>query len=307
MKKTFLISCLTAVIGAVLLMIGFTMGGHPSVYWQNGLHVDAQESQTVKIPQVTQIVIKGSDYGGVSIRRGDVAAVKVTAYKSQAAKIEFNHHRLTITGRDHKVVALGNVDDNLHPKPIEVTVPKKTQISQLTIAGYVNVHVNHLTIKNLTDHGKAGLTLANTDVTELFSGPKQTYSDITMTNVRINNALNLNTSGDLTIKDSDLTRAPTTIHKMNGDVSLHRNTWSTVKIVTTDGDISLANEIVKNSLQAQSKDGDINAKITPKPHEAIKATSTHGDISLYGKPTYKAGTAAKYQFNTTNGDIKVYQ
>ncbi|WP_252898770.1 hypothetical protein [Secundilactobacillus odoratitofui] len=48
MKKTFIIGVILLIVGGVLLSIGLGKGGLKSVYWDDGLHVDAKVSQSKK-------------------------------------------------------------------------------------------------------------------------------------------------------------------------------------------------------------------------------------------------------------------
>lgn len=309
MKKTFFIGLAIFLIGGVLLAIGLGQGGFKSTYWHNGIRVDSKVSRTTNIKQVDHVTINGGDFGSVLIHRGNVAKVSIHANKSSNIKTNVSHNQLTITGHGKHAVFFGDFDSSDQAHPVEVTVPKSTQIKNLTLNGSTEVRVDQLSIEQVTNRGNGDLTMLNADITKKLSMPDKVFSDVTLENVTSANGLHLNTAGDVTIKDSKFNGDSSQIRTSDGDVVLSNNKWSNLDVSTSDGDILLGYEKIADTLKADSTGGDINARIMRKSNTTITGDSSAGDVYLYGKKSHKYGHVindkAKYRLTTSDGDISV--
>ncbi|WDF81507.1 DUF4097 family beta strand repeat-containing protein [Lacticaseibacillus pabuli] len=309
MKRTFIIGLVTLFVGCVFASVGYSQGGLRSVYWDHGLHIDKHINQTVKIKQISKIEINGTFQGRVVIHQGNVAQTSVRTSSRDTVGIRELGKRLIVTSRNKPVVLLSNSGEN-DSTVLEITVPSKTTIKALSINGAPDVQVNQLTLQKLTNQGGGDLAIANTTISKQFTTSGNAPGDLTLNHVNIPSGLNYTGNGDLTVRNSQFIGAASRVLVTAGDSTLTNNHWSKLTLSSTSGDMTLTNNVVSAQLKARATDGDINATITPQPNNTIATSTQDGDTNLYGaaKQTnyghFKQGQA-RYQFNTTSGDIVV--
>lgn len=309
MKKTFITGLIILVIGGIMLAIGVGQGGLKSIYWHDGLKIDQHTTSTREIKNVDTIKIDGSNYGPIAIHRGHVAKVTVHAQKSNQIKTSITGHELTISGHSRTHFMFGDFDDDNESPMIEVTVPKQTQIKTIDNSGDASLHVSDLTVANLSSTGYGDLNLENTTVTNEMNMPHQNYGDITMNGVTFDHGLNIDSSGDITIRNSHFMKTDSRVHSADGDVSLVNNRWQNLSVSSASGDLNLEDQSIKGRLTANTDDGDITAHIIPRAGVAIHANSSTGDTSLYGKNRHDYGkvkpNGQAFELSSSNGDVTV--
>ncbi|GAX04413.1 hypothetical protein IWT140_02051 [Secundilactobacillus pentosiphilus] len=309
MKKTFITGIIILIIGGIMLAIGIGQGGIKSIYWDNGLKTDQSTSYSREIKNVDTINIEGSNYGPIAIHRGNVAKVAVHAQKSNQIKTHLSGHALTISGHSRTHFMFGDFSIDNGSQTIDVTVPKKTQIKTIDNRGEMSLHVTDLTVKNLSSNGYGNLNLENTMVTKEMNMPHQNYGDITMNGVTFDRGLNIDSSGDITIRNSHFDKADSRLHSDDGEVYLSNNHWQNLSVTSSDGDLYLEDQSVKDTLTANTADGDITARIIPRAGIVIHANSSDGDTSIYGKNRHRYGkvktNGQSFEINSSAGDVTV--
>lgn len=309
MKKTFIIGLIIFLFGGVLLAIGLGRGGFKAVYWDNGIKIDAQTKKSTSIKDVKKVKISGGDYGSVLIHEGSEAKVTINGRKSNQVKTKVDGDQLTVSGSHSANFMFGDLDFNGENATVEITVPKKTQIQTIDVDGYSSVHINNLTVKNLTNNGDGDLSLERTNVTGAMTTDAGVWGDLTIRDSEIASGFNVDTHGDVTIMNTTFKQKNSRLQTNDGDIFLRNNNWQTVGVETSDGDVSVEDDKVKGSMQVSSGDGDINAHITPNKHTVVTAKSGDGDVLLFGKSDHRYGKASadaqRYGFTSSDGDITV--
>lgn len=309
MKKTFFTGMIILIIGGIMLAIGIGKGNIKSVYWDNGLKTDEKVTQTRGISQVDTVKIDGTVYGPVSIHRGNVAKVTIRGNKSDHIKANVSGHELTISGGTKTHVMLGDFSTNMGSPKIEITVPKKTQIKNIENRREMSLSVADLAIERFKNTSNGGLNLSNVTISKSFELSHETYGDITMDNVSYKHGLNLKSSDDVTIRNSRFDQADSRIRSSYGDVMLSNNHWQNLTVTSDQGNLNLEDQFVKNTLTADSSNGDVTARIMPRNATTIHADSSTGDTSIYGKSQNNYGKAKPngqtFQLNSSNGDVTV--
>ncbi|WP_054655684.1 DUF4097 family beta strand repeat-containing protein [Secundilactobacillus silagei] len=225
---------------------------------------------TRQIKRVDTIKVAGSNYGPVSIHRGNAAKVMVHANKSNDIKTKVTGKQLTVSGKSS--TSFMNFDDH-RGTTVEITVPKNTQIKSIDHGGNTNVNVADLTVQTLRSTGNGDLNLANVKVLNTLNVPDRNYGDTTMNNVTFDKGLNINAAGDVTIRNSRFVKADSRIRSTDGDVNLSNNRWRNLTITSSNGDLNLEDQIVKTTLTAETADGDLTARIMPHAGMGIHASS----------------------------------
>jgi len=306
MKKTFFTGILILIIGGIMLAIGVGRGGIKSIYWDDGLKTDEKMVTTRQIKRVDTIKIAGSNYGPISIHSGNAAKVMVHANKSNDIKTKVAGKQLTVSGKSS--TSFMNFDDH-RGTTVEITVPKNTQIKSIDHGGNTNVNVADLTVQALRSTGNGDLNLANVKVLNDLNVPDRDYGDTTMNNVTFNKGLNINAAGDVTIRNSRFNQADSRIRSTDGQVNLSNNSWRNLSITSSNGDLILENQVVKDTLNANTDNGDLTARIIPHTGTTVHTSSSNGDHSIYGKRQHTFGKAKtngqNFQLSSANGDVTV--
>lgn len=309
MKKTFIIGVILLIVGGVLLSIGLGKGGLKSVYWDDGLHVDAKVSQSKNIKQVKKIKVTGGDFGPILIHRGNQAKVTVRSSKSARISTTVSGDELTISGHSASGLLLGELDYSGSQPVVEVTVPKRTQLQNVSVDGLTDTRLEDLALKDVT-MGDGDLRLTRVTVSDHLRSKANSYGDLTLQDTTIDKGFEADTAGDITVTDSQFKQKSNTVHSSDGDIYLRGNRWQSADITADDGDINLANETVATQMTARANDGgDINAGITPTKRTVIRANASDGDVMIYGKDQQQYGQTGQnntvYQLSSTDGDVTV--
>ena len=309
MKKTFFTGLIILIVGGIMLAIGIGKGGVKSVYWDNGLKTDEKITQTREINRVDTVKIDADVYGPVSIHRGNVAKVTVHGNKSDQIKTSVIGNELTISSGAKTHVMLGDFNTNMGSPKVEVTVPKKTQIKTIDNRREMSLTVADLAIENFKNTSNGDLNLSNVTISKSLVLPHEIYGDTNMDNVTYNKGLNLNSAGDVTIRNSRFDQADSRVRSSDGDVILSHNRWQNLTVTSAQGNLNLEDQDVNNTLTADSSNGDVMARILPRNSTAIHASSSNGDTSIYGKSQNNYGKAKSngqtFQLNSSNGDVTV--
>ncbi|MCH5462041.1 DUF4097 domain-containing protein [Lactobacillus sp. LC28-10] len=309
MKKTFITGIIILIIGGIMLAIGIGQGGIKSIYWDNGLKTDRSTSYSRDIKNVDTINIEGSNYGPIAIHQGNVAKVTVHAQKSNQIKTSISGHTLSISGHSRTHFMFDDFSIDNGSQTIDVTVPKKTQIKTIDNRGEMSLHVTDLTVESLKSTGYGDLNLENMRVVKELEIPHQNYGDITMNGVTFDQGLNIDSSGDIAIRNSHFNGGDSRIHSGDGDVDLVNNRWQNLSVTSSDGDLNLEDQLVKDTLTANTTDGDIIARIIPRAGIVIHANSSDGDTSIYGKSRHQYGevktNGQSFELTSSDGDVTV--
>ncbi|MTV81753.1 DUF4097 family beta strand repeat-containing protein [Secundilactobacillus folii] len=310
MKKTFFAGLIIFVIGGVMLAIGLGKGGLRPIYWHDGLKIDDPVSQSQSISKVDTVNIKGQafrDFGAVTIRRGSTARVVVHASQSAGIHTQVSGHQLTVTNHPYDHDFLGQFSTAHHSDAVVITVPKSTQIKRLNLSGAANVVADHLKFQRVTNSGDGNLRLVDASIAKKLVVAAHSYGDLTLEHANLGQGLNVDTEGNLTVRNSQINRANSHIQSGSGDVILDHNRWRDVKITNSEGDVSFKDQLVRRFFKVKTDEGDIDAKIPKKQSNTISTYSSDGDVNVYGISRYHYGrqAPARYQLTSSDGDITV--
>lgn len=225
MRKYFVTGFYLLIIGGLLLLGGFVMGGNRSVVWDHGFKVAQKVDETYPLSDFKNIYVEGRDTN-VNLKLGDRYKIHVDGDKSQAPTYKVKDGTLTVTGKEQK----GRVGvDVLGRSEITITIPMNKsldnanfrlangsiRISDVTMDHLVktakdmdydsNIYLNDATVHNFDKVNlyNATLGIKNSKINNM-SLIASAYSDVKAENSTISHSsFNLDES-TLNIKQSNL-------------------------------------------------------------------------------------------------------
>ncbi|KRL09777.1 DUF4097 family beta strand repeat-containing protein [Lentilactobacillus otakiensis] len=295
MKKTVIVGFIVTVVGIFLFALGLGNGGARTVYWDHGFTTD--QYSRVKSHQVTKSYSGIKNFSlatasRVQIKKGNVSKTEIT-YPS-ATKVTKSgdtlHMNLKSQPKRHGVVFFGDFDQASHlfGKTI-ITVPKNTQIGTITSDVADSISVKNMIIKTITSSG---------------------VGDVTLDHVTTTADLDLENTGDVTLKSSRFPNAHLDVGA--GDVTLTSNKFDSMSVETGAGDINFNPQKVGKSLTAHSDVGDISGHVAKNKRAQISVSADVGDASLFGSSHKKhiestAKNPIVYKFTSDVGDVTIHE
>ncbi|WP_282801389.1 DUF4097 family beta strand repeat-containing protein [Secundilactobacillus kimchicus] len=310
MKKTLISGIVLVVVGLILTAFGVGHDGLHAVYWDDGVRVDARTDKTQSLTGIQTIVINSANYDNVSIKRGNVAQVKVRASKSHPITTTFKNHELTVNSSENANVMFGDPFTS-SGQSVQITIPKSIRLKQVTNQGSASLSINDVVIDELkgTD-GSGDISLTDVTLKKPLSMVSDSYFDVQLDRVKAP-SLSFEGSLDVTVRHSTFNDQASRIKTTYGDVTLSDNQWQALTISGQSGDLNFENERVRSSLTASFDSGDINGQIVKSRRNLVTTSTQDGDISVYGHGQSSFGQpshqAVRYRLMTNSGDITVNQ
>lgn len=151
MRKYFVTGFYLLIIGGLLLLGGFVMGGNRSVIWDHGFKVAQKVDETYPLSDFNNIYVEGRDMN-VNVKLGDRYKIHVDGDKSQAPTYKIKDGTLTVTGKAQKgEMAL----DVLGRSEITITIPMNKSLNNANFRlANGSVRINDVTVDHLVKTAK---------------------------------------------------------------------------------------------------------------------------------------------------------
>lgn len=297
-------------VGLILFVFGISHNGLRSVYWDDGAKVDTLTEKTKSLKGIKTIVINTDHYDNVSIKRGNVAQIKISDSNHYPITMTFKKDELTLNGNNNRNRKNGFWGEFSNTDPsIKITIPKNVHLKQVTNNSSANISINDVNINKLNGMDSSG-DISLTDVT--LNKPliaAGSYFDVRLNRVKAP-GFSFSGSPDIMVRNSIFNEQSSRISTTYGDVTLSDNSLRALNVNCKRGDLEFTNNNIKRSFVAVLFSGDIEGKIAKNQQNIITTSTKNGNISSvysqdknkYGNPDHKK---IIYCFKTNHGDITV--
>ena len=305
MRKTIKIGVILLVLGLIMAMFGIANNGIQAVYWDSGFHIARRQTKTYQLKQVKQITL--STANNVTIRQGNTASIKVTASRKLPTVTTKDGH-VTIKSATHNSETIGFMFDNTgsFADDTVITVPKGTTVDRIDDStqqsGDVQLQdITAKTVQLLADDNNVSLSNVEIQQSASFTADSLHLNQVTAPSLQTN-------GGTVTIANSQFTKGTSKLSLDDDNAQLTNNTFKALQIHTSDGNLTLNNNQITDSLTASTADGNIHVA-APKT-TGITAITGDGNLNIFGKTNqhryqYNQHATPQYHLTTDDGNITV--
>ncbi|KRN99863.1 DUF4097 family beta strand repeat-containing protein [Companilactobacillus kimchiensis] len=250
MRKYFVTGFYLLIVGGILLLGGFVMGGNRSVIWDHGFKVAQKMDETYPLSNFNNIYIEGRDTN-VNLKLGDRYKIHVDGDKSQVPTYKVKDGTLTISGGEQKNDKIGvNV---LGRTQITVTIPMNKALNNVNVRlADGTMRINDVTIDHLVktpNDMDYDSSLYLNDVTVHNLDKINLYNDtLGMNNSKISN-MTLIASADSIIKADSSTITNSNINLDESSLNIKQSNLDSIKSLANHSKVSLT----KTTLMNQNK------------------------------------------------------
>ncbi|WP_334331790.1 DUF4097 family beta strand repeat-containing protein [Companilactobacillus sp. HBUAS59544] len=285
MRKYFVTGFYLLIVGGLLLLGGFIMGGNKSVVWNHGFQVVTKIDQTDPLNDFKNIYIEGKDMD-VNIRLGDRYKIRMAGDKSSLPTHEQHDDTLTVTGQTQKNGTVGVGVDAINRAHVTITVPMDKSLNNVHIRlsnGYIRM--NDVTIEDLVKSVKdmdydsniymSDVTVNNVKKLNMYD------TNLTLINTKLNNA-NIVANAYSRIEANNVTFLKSNINMDESDLIVKESNFDTLKAMANHSKISISKTTMmnKNEFRMYSS-GRFNAKDLTV--EGMNLTSENGYVRYNDK------------------------
>ncbi len=288
-----------------MAMFGIANNGIQAVYWDSGFHVAHYQTKTYPLKQVKQITLATAN--NVTIRQGNTASIKVTANRKLPTITTKDGH-VTIKSPTYDSETIGFMFNNTgsFADTTLITVPKGTTIERIDDRNQQsgNIHLQNITIKNvqlLADDNSVSLSNVDIQQSASFTADSLHLSQVTAPSLQTN-------GGTVTIANSQFTKGTSKLSLDDENAQLTNNTFKALQVHTSDGNLTLSNNQITDSLTASTADGNIH--VTAPKTTGITAITGDGNLNIFGTTNqhryqYNQHATPQYHLTTDDGNITV--
>ncbi|WP_334352317.1 DUF4097 family beta strand repeat-containing protein [Companilactobacillus sp. HBUAS56257] len=285
MRKYFVTGFYLLIVGGLLLLGGFIMGGNKLVVWNHGFQVVTKIDQTDPLNDFKNIYIEGKDMD-VNIRLGDRYKIRMAGDKSSLPTHEQHDDTLTVTGQTQKNGTVGVGVDAINRAHVTITVPMDKSLNNVHIRlsnGYIRM--NDVTIEDLVKSVKdmdydsniymSDVTVNNVKKLNMYD------TNLTLINTKLNNA-NIVANAYSRIEANNVTFLKSNINMDESDLIVKESNFDTLKAMANHSKISISKTTMmnKNEFRMYSS-GRFNAKDLTV--EGMNLTSENGYVRYNDK------------------------
>jgi len=246
MRKYFVTGFYLLIIGGILLLGGFVMGGNRSVLWDHGFKVVQKVNETYPLSDFKNIYIEGRN-ANVNLKIGDRYKVHIDGDKSQAPTYKVKDDTLTINGRDRKShVGVGVMGR----EQITITIPMNKTLDNVNVRlADGTMRVDDVTIDHLVKTAKDmdydsdltlnDATINNLDKLNLYN------ATLSIKNTKINNML-LVASDYSSVKADTATITNSSINLDESTMSIKKSNLDSMRSLANHSKIALSKTTLMN-------------------------------------------------------------
>lgn len=246
MRKYFVTGFYLLIIGGLLLLGGFIMGGNKSVTWEHGFKVVQRVDETYPLDKFKNVYVEGND-ANVNIRLGDRYKVRINSEKSSAPTYKIKNDTLTVMGQKKKgMIGVGVLEND----NITITIPMNKSLNNvnLRVAGG-DIKISDVTVNNLVKSAKDldyDSNLYLTDATIKNIDKMNIYDAVfDIKNTKITNA-NLVANAHSDINATNATILKSHFNLDDSDLSIKHSNLDTIKSLANHSKISVSKTTMMN-------------------------------------------------------------
>ena len=308
MKKTLITGVILLAAGALLFGIGIAKGGNKNVYWKDGgFKIDDGKNVTKNFAYVNSIKLRSED--PVIIKRGSVRHVRVNYYTSTQVHKNVAQKTLEINDNDNEKYSTGfeirpGVDN--HKTLVQITVPEKMVLKSVSGVSTDSISLKDLNINRVNIGGDAKITLNKVNVKQKLSFANG--SDLNLIRTTAPMLTTNMTYGNIYAENSKFTSKNSSLTSKSGNVDIKQSTFRSLRVSSTDGDITINKVNPGRKISASSNEGDILVVGASPKQINVNAASSTGHLFIFGKQNgHHQSEYAKSSYNLTsdNGDVTV--
>ena len=249
MRKYFVTGFYLLIVGGLLLLGGFIMGGNKSVVWNHGFQVVTKVDTTDPLNDFKNINLKGKDMD-VSVRLGDRYKIRMTGDASSLPRHEQKGDTLTVTGQNQKNGTIGIGVDAINRARVTITVPMDKALDNVHIRvsnGYIRM--NDITIKNFVKSVKdmdydsniymSDVTVDNVEKLNMYD------TNLTLISTKLSNA-NIVANAYSRVEATNTTFLKSNINMDESDLIVKESNLDTLKAMANHSKISISKTTMMN-------------------------------------------------------------
>lgn len=293
MRKYFVTGFYLLIIGGLLLLGGFIMGGNRSVIWDHGFKVAQRINETYPLSDFKNIYVEGSNTN-VNIKLGDRYKIHIDGDKSQAPKYKVKDGTLTVGIKEH----IGKI--GVEGEQVTITIPMNKTLDNVNLRlADSNIRISDVTIDHLIKSTKdmdydSNLYLSDTTVNNL---DKVNLYNATMgiKNSKINNmTLTASAHSDVNVNNATITKS--TISLDESDLGIKQSNLDSMSALGTHSKVNLTKTTLmnKNRFRLYGPSKFVGSELTV---DGMKLNLNKGVVRYFDK---SYGTAYENKIDATN-------
>ncbi|KRM10865.1 DUF4097 family beta strand repeat-containing protein [Paucilactobacillus suebicus] len=285
-KKSLIVGLIITIIGAVIAVIGFSMGASMNITWNHGFKVVHPYHNTQKLSKIKNIQLDVND-SNVYFKNGDHYQVSFDGYSVNKPSIEQSNGTLRISQHesDFSGISLSSMSNS----KIVITVPEKNQLSSVNgeIEAADLITKDHLNVNNID------LQLDNGSVTS--------------------HGLTVNKGGQLSVQDGSINfnsanLTNINVNQSNGSQDTTGSTLNGGKFTNENGSQTFTNVTFNQSVTVNNQNGHV--KLTSPNTQGYQLSTQNGSIDLFNthystSANQNDSAANKVIISNENGSITV--
>lgn len=247
MRKYFVTGFYLLIVGGLLLLGGFIMGGNKSVVWNHGFKVVQKINETYPLDHFKNIYVEGRNTN-VIFRLGDRYKIRIDGEKSSAPSYKIKNDTLTVTGNQQKRshVGINMMDDN----NVTITIPMNKTLDNVNVRlANGDIHINDVTINDFVKSAKDldydsnmylnDATIKNVEKMNFYD------ADLSIKNSKISNA-NLVASAYSEIRATNATILKSSFNLDESKMNIKQSNIDTLKSLANHSKISISKTTLMN-------------------------------------------------------------
>lgn len=304
MKKTFIAGFVIAIIGAILMGLGYTHKGNKDVTWQDGgFKVRNEKTLTKTFKDVQNLDLNTSDY--VEVKNYDGSDFKVSYRDYNKVSYNAKKHQVSVTGSTGSSSIGFFFNDDFNPN-ITIYVPKNAELNAFSGNAHGGIKITGLKFNQLNISSDGNVDLSSIEVKDALKLGGE--SNLNLNNIQAPLLIANTNNGDINVNDSEFKSETSAISTKDGDVSIKETTLKNSKVSSSDGNIKFSQPNVIDKITATTSDGDIDASLKGRNDLSIRINTSDGTPRIFDKNTsyYDQGNRTTlYEFNSADGDVTV--
>lgn len=246
MRKYFVTGFYLLIVGGLLLLGGFIMGGNKSVVWNHGFKIIQKIDETYPLSNFKNVYVEGRNTN-VTFRLGDRYKIRIDGEKNSEPTYKIKNNTLTVTGQERKNhVGVDLLDDN----NVTITIPMNQSLDNVNVRlAEGNIKINDVTIDNFIKSAKdldydsnvymSDATINNIEKMNLYD------AKLTMKNSKISNA-NIVASAYSQITATNSTILKSSFNLDESKMNIKQSNLDTLKSLNNHSKISISKTTLMN-------------------------------------------------------------
>lgn len=296
MRKYFVTGFYLLIIGGILLLGGFVMGGNRSVLWDHGFKVAQKVNETYPLSDFKNIYIEGRN-ANVNLKIGDRYKIHIDGDKSQTPTYKVKDGTLTVNGPERK----GHVGVGvMGHEQVTITIPMNKTLDNVNVRlTDGTMRINDVTIDHLVKTAKdmdydADLslndaTIHNLDKVNMYN------ATLSIKNTKINNML-LVASDYSDVKADTATITNSSVNLDESTLNIKKSNLDSMKSITNHGKVTLSKTTLMNKNEFKMYSGSkFNGNALTV--DGLKLSTEKGVVRYFDK---SYGTSYENKTDATN-------